>query len=185
MTKTKTKILLSFLIILDLCLVAVFVVLYIFTKNQITDTINNTNQIITEIKRQETLSLMKKDVEDSKNYENKIYGYFIGADNVADFLKTVEGLVASSSLKDDIQSVDYESPSTVASVNTELLRVKVSVEGEWKNIQYFLKLVENYPLKIDIRNLSLNKVSDSVISGRKVSIWSANVDFMVVKLRNI
>ncbi len=185
MIKTKTKASLISLIILDIIIVAIFAILYSFTANQISDTVNKIDQIKTEIKKEETLALMKKDVEDSKNYENKFYGYFIGANNVADFLKTLDDLVSSSSLKSNIQSIAYESSDGTGAINTEFVRVKISVLGRWGNVQYFLKLLENYPLKIDVKNISLNKTSDAVVSGRKVSIWSADVDFTALKLKNI
>jgi hypothetical protein len=185
MKSTKTKTFLILMIILDLFFVAVFIALFTFIKKQISDTVSMTDQIKAEIKKEQTLSLMKKDIEDSKNYQDKLYGYFIGKDNVADFLKILENLVSSSSLKSEVQSVAYEPTDKSALISTELVRVKMNVVGEWKNIQFFIQLLENYPLKIDIKNVSLNKSSDAVVSGRQIPQWSANIDFTVAKLKNI
>ena len=182
----KTKALLITSIIQSIFVIVVFVVIYTFILNQISDTVNKIDQIKTEIRRQETLSLMKKDVEDSTANESKIYGYFIGVNGVADFLKTIEGLVSSSSLQYDIQSIAYEAPSQpTAPINTELLRVKMSITGKWANVQHFLELIENYPLKIDIRSVSLNQTGDLTVSGKTVHQWSANIDFTALKLKNI
>jgi len=185
MPTTKTKTFLILLIFLDIFFIAIFIALFIFTKNQISDTINKEDAIKTEIKKEETLSIMKKDVEDSKNYEDKLYGYFIGKDNVVDFLKTLDDLISSSSLKSEIQSINYESLAKINLIETELVRVKMNVKGKWENIQFFLKLLENYPLKISIKNISLNKFSDSIISGKTIPEWSADLDFTAVKLKNI
>src|SRR5258706_12301886 len=109
MPKEKTKIILVSLLIADLCLVLLFLMLYIYTMNQISETITNTDQVKFEIKKGESLSFMKKDIEDAKNYKGILDSYLIQKNDTVSFIKILENLVASSSLKSQVSSVTYES----------------------------------------------------------------------------
>ena len=60
----------------------------------------------------------------------------------------------------------------------------MNVIGEWKNVQFFLKELENYPLKITINSVSFNKYSDKVVNDKKISQWTGNFEFTVAKIKD-
>ncbi len=183
MPKKETKILVIILLILDLAAIMVFILLFSFTKKQISDTVSKTDEIKAEITKKETLFLMKNDISYGKNYENNLYQFIIGKNDVVGLIKTIESMVASSSLKSDINSITYEQSSKLTPINSELVKISMSASGEWKNLQFFLNLLENYPLKIDIRNISFARSGDA--GAKKVPVWTGNFEFTVVKLKNI
>ena len=93
-------------------------------------------------------------------------------------------MILNSELKSDISAVSNEAYNKGNLIGVELLRVKMNVIGEWKNVQFFLKELENYPLKITINSVSFNKYSDKVVNDKKISQWTGNFEFTVAKIKD-
>ncbi len=177
MPKKQTKSFFIVLGIIDLVLISSFIFMFSYMKAQVADTAEKEDTITSEIKQQDSVALMRRDIGNGKNYQDQLYGYILGKDDVVNFIKELETLATSSSLESHIQSVTYESAVKVTSIKAELTRFKMNVSGEWKNIIYFLKLLENYHLRINIEGLSMTKTA----SGK----WSADFNFTVVKFKEI
>ncbi len=183
MPRKETKALVIILLILDLISIACFIVLFSFTKKQISDTVSKTDEIKGEIKQMEALSLMRDDISYGKNYENNLYQYIVGKNDVVGLIKVIEGLIASSKLNSDIGSITYEQSSKLTPLGAELVKINMNANGEWKNLQLFLKLLENYPLKIEIRSVSFARSGDA--GTKKAPQWTGSFEFTVVKLKDI
>ena len=110
--------------------------------------------------------------------------YIIPSGGTVDFIKLLEQLVSNSNIKSDIKNVTTENDNKDNLVGAELIRINMDVLGEWKNVQFFITLLENYPLKIEIKSISLNKFSDNVVKGRSVSQWAGNFEFTVLKYKD-
>lgn len=182
MPRKETKILVTILIVLDLMAVIFFIILFSFTQNQISDTVLKTEEIKAAIKERETLYLMKNDITYGKDYENNLSQYIIGKNDIAGLIKIIEGLATSSNLKFEINSIGNEPSTKLSPIGAELVKMNITASGEWKNLQFFLNLLENYPLKISITNLSLAR---SGLNVRKAPLWSGTFEFTVVKLKDI
>jgi hypothetical protein len=182
MPKKETKILIIILLLINLLSISAFVFIYNYTKGLIVRSVETENIIKTEIKKEDSRVLMKGDVILGEMYQDKLMEYIIPSGGTVEFLKTLEQLVLNTGLKYDIQSVENLPYAKGGAIGAELLKINVNVIGEWNSIQYFLKSLENYPLKIDISDISLNKVSDYVVGGKTIPQWSGSFEFTVVKL---
>ena len=117
-------------------------------------------------------------------YQQELTGYLIPSGGTVDFIKTLEQLVSNSGIKSDIKTVTTENNDKTNAIGAELLRINMDVLGEWKNVQFFITLLENYPLKIEIKNISLNKFSDYTVKGKSTPQWAGNFEFTVVKYKD-
>ncbi|MFA5651950.1 MAG: hypothetical protein WC933_01145 [Candidatus Paceibacterota bacterium] len=185
MPKKETKILVIILLLIDILSIGVFIFLFNFTKNQITESVNRENDIKTELKKEDAIVLMKNDLIQGKIYQDKLSAYIIPSGGTVEFIKTLEQLVSNTGLKYDIQTVTNEPYAKGDAIGFELLHISINVIGEWKNVQFFLKSLENFPLKIEIKKISLNKFSDYIIQGRKIPAWSGNFEFTAVKIKDV
>lgn len=183
MPSKKTKNLIIFLLILNIFSIVFFVLMFKHTNGLITESVLIENELKNEIKRDDARVLMKEDLEKGQEYEIELKKYLIEKDGTVNFIKTLEQLVSSSSLKSNIKNVLNESYDKGSTIGLDLIRINMDVIGEWKNIIYFLKLLENYPLKIDIKKVSLNMSSTYTIGGKNVSQWVGSFEFTVVKER--
>jgi Tfp pilus assembly protein PilO len=184
MPKKETKASLITLLLIDIISVGAFIFLFSYTTSMIESSINIENDLKTELKKDDTRALMKNDLAQGKIFQDKLQQYMIPAGGTVDFIKTIEQLVLSSALKSDIKTVANISYDKGNAIGAELLSVNMDVIGEWKNIQLFLKMLENYPLKIEIKKLSFSKVSDYTINGKKIPQWSGSFEFTVVKIKD-
>jgi Tfp pilus assembly protein PilO len=184
MPKNETKILAIILIVIDILSIVAFIFLYNFTTNQITESVNKEDQIKLKLKKEDTITLMKDDLAQGKMFQDNLTAYMIPSGGTVEFIKTIEQLVLNTGLKSDIKTVANEPYDKGSAINAELLRVNMDVIGEWKNIQFFLQSLENYPLKINLVNVSFNKFSDYTINGKTVPQWSGTFEFTVVKIKD-
>ncbi|MCX6717150.1 MAG: hypothetical protein NTU76_00550 [Candidatus Taylorbacteria bacterium] len=123
---------------------------------------------------------MDKELLNNKNYTDKLSEYIISSNGVIDFIDILEKKISSNNLKSDVKSLVYEAGSIP---NLELARIKIDVTGEWKNVVFFLKLLENYPLKISIENVSFKKFSEYKIGSKDVPQWVGSLEFTVLKYK--
>ncbi len=150
----------------------------------IKESINDESAIKLELQKQDARILMKSDLSQSDMYQKELTDYFVPSGGTVDFIKTIEKIVSNSNIKSDIKTVTSESNDKTNVVGAELLKINMDVIGEWKNIQFFINLLEIYPLKIEIKSVSLNKFSDSMIKGKSVPQWAGNFEFTVLKLKD-
>jgi Tfp pilus assembly protein PilO len=183
MPKKETKILVIIFLAIDIISVGTFVFLFSMTSRMIADSVSMENQISAELKMDEARTLMKNDLANGENYQNELSAYMIPSGGTVDFIKTLGQLVSNSNIKSDIKSVATEPYDKGNAIGEELLAVDISVTGEWNNIQFFMKMLENYPLRIDMQSVSFNKISDYTIGGKDVSEWSGEFQFTVVKIK--
>ena len=180
MPTRKTKIIfftaLSLVVLASVC----FVLMYMSMNSLIGSTSIKEDQIKTEMQTVDSRNLMKKDLEANSAQIAELSNFMISADGSVDFVKTLESLTSENNLKIDVKNV---ASADISNNKVELLNVNTDVTGEWKNVEYFLEILENYPLKTTINKVSLNKITDNKIGGKKVSQWVGNFDFSVVKLK--
>lgn len=181
--KQTTALLITFLLI-DVLSIGAFVFLFNYTTNQIAETVQIEDNLKSELKKNDTIALMKQDLFLGKMYQDKLMNYVIPSGGTVDFIKTLELLVANSGLKSNIQTVSDQPYDAGNSLGMDNIVVDMSVVGEWKNIQFFIKSLENYPLKIDITKINLNKFSDYTVKGKDVPQWSCSLELTVVKVKD-
>jgi len=184
MPKKETKRRVIILLLVDIIFIGIFIFLFLFTKNLIAESVDKENSIKTELKKENVRILMKEDLFLAKMYQEKLSGYMISSGGIVDFIKTVEQLVLKSGLKSEIKTVIREVYDKDDSSGVELVRVNMDVLGSWKNIQFFLTSLENYPLKIDIKKAVFNKFSDYIINSQKTPQWAGSFEFTVLKIKD-
>jgi hypothetical protein len=134
-------------------------------------------------KKNDSYLFMKKDIEMNKNSINKVNDYIIKADETVAFMEKIESLAKSNNLKSEVKSVSFEAIPNGDISNIEYMRIQMDVVGEWKNVEYFLELLENYPINLKIKKFSFSRV-DTTVKNKKISQWTGNFDFSVIKVKD-
>lgn len=146
--------------------------------------ISKSLEIKEEIKKADSFLFIKKDVETNKDSINKIYDYIIKPEEVVNFMQKIEDLAKNNSLKSEVKSVSFEAIADTTLSNLESMKIQVSVSGDWKNVAYFLELLENYPASLNIKKVSLNNNAHVLVKNKKVSQWTGVFDFSVIKIKD-
>jgi hypothetical protein len=184
MPKNKTKKIFLLILTVDIILVILFCALFLYVKSQNIKVSNIESEIRNEIRKQESRSIMQEDLNRGIESEIELKKYFVEKENIVGFIEIIEDAVFNSGLKSEVKSVSTESNDKLAKIDIEILRVKLDVIGEWGNILYFVKLLENYPLEIKIEKMFLTKYSDYDLKNKIMPQWLASLDFTVLKLKD-
>lgn len=141
-------------------------------------------QDISSMERLKELTL-KDSIANSEAERKELGEYFVGAGNIetVEFTKYLESLAAEAGVTEK-KTLGYEPVGELASSGVlTAIRYKINISGKWPNVYNFLRAVESLP-KVSYLNavsFSLNSESTDVKSVGKV--WSADLDFSVVKLK--
>jgi hypothetical protein len=181
------------ILILFLVIFIGVIALDVLYTNKLFDQILSINDKVKQLnisseKREKELSL-KDFILSSKVEREKLDQYFVGAGNAetVKFTKYLEDLAAEVGV-DQKKSLDYEAVSEFQSSDVvSALHFRFNVSGHWADVYTFLKLIENLPKVVSLNSVSLTATSGAV-SAREaksgVRLWSADLDFFVVKLKN-
>ncbi len=157
-------------------------ILSIVFTNLLLDKIISINDKVKQLdissrERERELNL-KDSIASSKIERENLGGYFVGAGNAetVKFTEYLEDLATNLDLTQK-KSLDYEPIGELKSSEVvSAIRFKFNVSGSWSNVFAFLRAIENLPKVSHLNNVSLNLNSES-------KIWSADLDFLVVKLK--
>ncbi|MEK7514510.1 MAG: hypothetical protein AAB587_01695 [Patescibacteria group bacterium] len=154
-----------------------------------------------DIKKSEAVSSMKAILRDSGSDLTKIQSYFVSPDGVVSLVESLESLGEVSRVSLNVDSIgidtarvkDPKATSTPATIATEVLRLKISTSGGWKETMHFLSLLETLPLRLSLeRSTFLFDIeSESVLlfnppKGTKLPssrTWTGTFEFIVFKLK--
>ncbi len=178
MQKT-TKIKFIFLLLVNILLIGLFVFLHSITIGKISDAAVNEEKIRNEIIRRESIDAVKKDLGDNTDYEKELRTYFIGPDeaDLAGFISLLEKFSLDHGLKITVTSVTFEDAAKLSAIKAEFAKLRIIVSGKWENTQDMIRYLESYPLKIEIKSISLQKNSDS-------KDWSESIEFNVARMKS-
>jgi len=171
--------------VLILAVVTFFIVLFldiIFT-NLLLKKIVSINDKVRQIdlsskERLKELNL-KDSAADTIEEREKLIKYFIGPGNAetVEFTKYLEDLAAEMNLNQR-KTLDYEVVNESGlSDFVSAIRFKFNVSGKWSDVYSFLYAIEKLPKIVSLNSVSLNLDSNN-------KIWSADLDFSVIKLKN-
>ncbi len=156
-----------------------FIFLHIITVNKISDAAISEEKIRNEIIRNESVDIMKKDLGTSIDYEKEMKKYFIGSDesDLANFISALEKFSSDNALKITVNSVSFEDSPKLLPIRAEYARLPISLLGKWENTQNMIRFLENYPYKIELKSVTLQRNFES-------HDWSESIDFDVARLKN-
>jgi hypothetical protein len=140
-------------------------------------------EIKSEADKQDTFFSTKRDWGENNVKINNLDSYVMSSDGVANFIERLGSLTLNNGLKSEVKSISFGTVSGRNYRNIELVDIKIDVIGEWRNVEYFLEILENYPLAIDIKSFNMSKFSDYEKNNKKISQWLGSFEFTVVKLK--
>jgi len=110
----------------------------------------------------------------------KIDSYFVGADNVVDFINLLEQKAGEQDVSIETKDVSIE--KEVDAVYGEVLGVQSTVSGSWNDVMQYINLVENLPYNIWISSVNVSlEGDDQVESEVPVYVWEVDLALKVLK----
>ncbi len=146
-----------------------------------------------DVKREESLRLAKISLAKNKESIEKIDSYFIARDGVVSFIEELENLGKETGVILSIGSVSAEVDAKVKDDFKETLRIRLEASGSWKDLFYFLSILESLPYRAQIEQMTLSLLgaSDKIPfggeAGKRVpgkgEVWRGAFELTILKLR--
>ncbi|MFA6536462.1 MAG: hypothetical protein WC250_00425 [Candidatus Paceibacterota bacterium] len=158
-TTTKT------LLALAVCLALGGLVGYYFYFNHIKGDGEAASSLQNEIdllaEKATRLDSIKSILADTSSDRAKLAKAVVAADGVANFASELEALGVSLGTTVAIGSLDVKSLSGLGSDTLEILAVRLSASGSWRQVTRLFSALENLPYGLRFEQVSLNKSVDS------------------------
>lgn len=172
MKKVRNIFILSILFIV--LAVSVYIVTFFMIRMENIKISELRSDITTVLGKEQQLKSSQRIITDTKEARSELDSYFISKDGVVSFLEKIELFGDRAGVVVEVKSVEIE-PLNESKVVDHLV-VIVSTEGSWREMFYFLNLIESQPLSILTTRMNLEKEID----GRD---WRLSMDFNVLKIK--
>jgi hypothetical protein len=190
--KTQTK---TFFVVTILLIVSIFdFYAYYIISDQDSRVVQSMSDLDQEMKKSLNLDKVKKVVKETEISRGQIQNYFIPAGGEVGFIESLESIGRISSVEVKVDNVDLGSAkdwpgiSTAAEQNTfQLVKVRLSVIGNWNNVNRYWQLLENLPYRVSFDHISLLTSSIGSLTDKKVKdsnrgpVWQIGFDVSVLK----
>jgi len=155
--------------------------------------LNKIYEINNKIKQSDISSQLRlkelslKDLVTTSEYDReRLQRYFVGAGDThtLEFTKYLENLAREMGVTEK-KSVGYEEAVGFGSSDTvSAIRYRFNISGKWSNVYSFLKAIENLPKVSYLNSVNFNLSQDAIQINTSGKIWTADIDFSVLKLKN-
>ncbi len=184
MNKTKTIFILILSTTTLILSIGIFVFFFKIIKNKNIHTsvvISTIEEKIINNDNKEAILNKYNEIEDEHEIIN---GHFVDATNIDVFVEYLEKLGSEKNINTTVNSVE------LSKKEKNMILVKISLEGDVKNIMQVVSLIENSPYQIRIDSFYLNKQIETKIEAvneqtkniNNVPLWQADVSFNVLSL---
>ncbi len=129
------------------------------------------NELERESLQEERLNSARGLLKETQAKREKLDAFFVASDGVVGFIESVESLGNRAGVAIEITGVSIEALPTPRR-GSELLRLSVRAEGDFKSVFYFLTLIESLPAPLEFERVSLEGSEGA---------WKGVFSFSVVK----
>lgn len=187
-SKTKYK-LLWVIVVIILIVVYGASFWYVKTKIEKASYENSSAQIAYEQK--DTIQNVVNSLSDIEPHTQKIDSFFVGADNVVDFINTLEQNASDQNTQIETTNVTILTQEEMEDREEisygEVLQVSLTVSGDWNDVMQYVRLVEGLPYNIWIESAiisleerEIESEAEEETQGTEI-VWKANLILNVLK----
>jgi hypothetical protein len=172
-------------LILALLLNIVAISLYVYLFVDIVNTQKEITISFDEIERHELdrvkLESVRNIIRDTEHDRAIVESYFVRTDGMVAFISNLESLASEAGVNMEINSInennDYESLQTIGYIN-----IMIVADGLWDNVYRFIAMVENLPLKLDIKEAQIEAKGGIQGPSEGPRRWEASLSVEVGKI---
>jgi len=156
---------------------AAYTGLFIYIKNTNEEIAELSNAIDQQIQVEERLRSIENIMTDTVLGRATLDGYFVGQDDIVQFIETVEALSELTGEDVTIVSVDVDEGDSVSAY--QFLRLRLTTKGVWEETVHFLALLEALPnyVIVDRGNLKLR------LGDEGAEEWEGSFDIRIAMLK--
>lgn len=169
----------GFLVILNIALLAAYVFLFGFILNKKDMIAEATSRLDVEQLREEQLSVLRNSFRETEQDRNALARYFINKEQLVLFIEKIESVGKRANAFVRFRFVNIREAENILTMEFEAV-------GSFKELFYFLQLIENLPVRISFEKFLLDKEIPRNFEKRKDSDdWHALISIAVLSFENL
>lgn len=157
-----------------------FVIIIYYVINQKKTNIESLGVNLAISEKAESGNLFLKRLFDiTKNERKELDAYFIAKDDTVSFIELVENLSSVAGVKISVNNVSVE--QSAPKEQFEYITLNASASGGFSKLYWFLSLLENVPIKLDIVKFVFEESPDSEKDNKE---WKMDIAVKALKFKN-
>ncbi len=181
----KKILVMSVIFVVAIWVLTAFVFLGIKNKNEHISDLRN--ELSFQMTKQQNMISMEQIVEKASPEISLVDNSIIAKDGDVAFIEGLEEIARSNGLSIEIESLNFEDTSLVASSGVTTLKVRANTKGSWPSTYKFLAQVESLTFKVKINNFAFINSSDETVFNRKKTSnplgWQSKFEISVLKYK--
>lgn len=174
---TTTKTLLLIVLILAIAGLSAYYLYFVHIKKDGEMASGLKNEIDLLAEKSARLNSIKAILDDTASDRAKLSAAIIASDGVANFAGELETLGDDFGVKVGITSFEIKSLAGAGAEGLEILSIRLSAEGSWRQVTKFFSALENLKYAARLNQVTLNKTSNAKLG----SVWQATFSAEVLK----
>ncbi len=174
---TSTMQFLAVILVLTLVVGAVYAGIFLYIKNTNKEITELTKVIDEQIQIEEKLRSIESVMEDTIEGRAKLDSYFVGQNDIVQFIETIEALSGITGEEVTIISVDIQEDDNTSAY--QFLRLRLTTRGAWEETIHFIALLETLPNYVVIERAGL----DLRFTDEEAGEWRSSFDIKVAMLK--
>ncbi len=170
----KTKVVFIVAVFFVFAMVVVYISMFTMIKNKTTAYTEMAQTTQAQIDVFYTLTNQKKLISSTADSRDQLTSYFVDQGSVGNFFEQLEEIAEKTGVEFSVIS------ARLGKTSDEGLRVQVSADGTFRNVYYFLTLLEAAPFGINITTLDMHTNSVDEVSIETRQPWRGTFDIEVV-----
>ena len=180
---TKTKYILTILIVIDLLLFGAYYYFFMMIKNDNEQVSTLSSELSAEQSNEEKMDSIRNISRGSVADSEKLESLFVGSQDAVTFLKQIEDLTSFAGLSHSTESINLVDDPVLLPDNKENLEIVIDISGNWQDIYYFLSLFDNLPYAVHVNSLTLTELNNNpsnASSTESGGLWQGVLDFSAI-----
>ncbi len=176
MHKNRTTLIFSLSILSAILALSIFTLFFNIIKNKNEHTYKVLSVLDEKVAKKNNETAIEKKLTEIESTRTAIDSYFVDTNNIDSFVSYMESLGQSTGTDLSVTSVD------VPTDNKNMISVKVSVKGLFKDVMTALVMMENAPYQIHVTGISLNTdlQPQTDPKAKPTSTWEAIISFNIL-----
>ncbi len=152
----KIKTYLIIVILLNIVTIAIYSAMLYFVKVEKSEIVVLEENIENKQQLEQNASSIKHLILDTKKERSELNSYLVDSNELVGFIEKLESVGKHSGVSVKLSSVEEKKEDGLITIN-------LSADGKWKEVAYFLKLIEALPKKINIERVVFTKLKKKVL----------------------
>lgn len=136
-------------------------------------------EVARESGEEDATRALRSSIQGTAKEQALLKSLFLGRDESAFLIEKIEGTATVAHVSHTL-TIDARQDDKLAAQNKELIITSIKVAGTWSQVYHFISLLENFPYKVNILEVRLDRGDVPDLKTKEFE-WSASIAAQFIK----